>query len=83
LKAVRPLREEKSCNGWKELQRLTDKKVFYVVNLYALVKFFDRKTYEIATSKEAGFTYNQTFVRCIERFDAVKGDDRACFKIEF
>lgn len=66
-----------------ELPAATDKKVFYVVNLYALVKFFDRKTYEIATSKEAGFTYNQTFVRCIERFDAVKGDDRACFKIEF
>lgn len=66
-----------------ELPAATDKKVFYVVNLYALVKFFDRKVYEIATSKEAGFTYNQTMVRVIERFDAVKGDARACFKIEF
>lgn len=55
---------------------------FYVVNLYALVKFFDRKKYEVATSKEAGFTYNQTFVRVVERFDAVKGDDRACFLVE-
>jgi len=66
-----------------ELPAATDKKVFYIVNLYALIKFFDRKVYEIATSKEAGFTFNQTMVRVIERFDAVKGDDRACFKIEF
>lgn len=66
-----------------DLPATVDKKVFYLVNLYALVKFFDRKQYEIAVSKEAGFTYNQTFVRAIERFDAVKGDARACFKIEF
>lgn len=59
------------------------KATYYVVNLYALCKFFERKGFEIATSKEAGFTYNQTFVRIIERFDVVKGDDRACFKIEF
>lgn len=55
---------------------------FYIVNAYALIKFFDRKQYETATSKEAGFTYNQTFVRVVERFDAVKGDDRACFYVE-
>lgn len=66
-----------------DLPAATDKKIFYVVNLYALVKFFDRKQYEIAVSKEAGFTYNQTMVRVIERFDAVKGDNRANFKIEF
>ncbi|ACL19512.1 phage major capsid protein, HK97 family [Desulfitobacterium hafniense DCB-2] len=66
-----------------ELPAATDKKVFYIVNLYALIKFFDRKGYEIAVSKEAGFTYNQTFVRVIERFDTVKGDSRAAFKIEF
>ncbi|MGE7828971.1 phage major capsid protein [Paenibacillus sp. NPDC093718] len=60
----------------------TPKKPFYVVNLYALVKFFDRKQYEIATSKEAGFTYNQTFVRVVERFDVVKGDARACFIVQ-
>lgn len=56
---------------------------FYVVNLYALTKFFDRKGYEVAVSKEAGFTLGQTFTRVIERFDVVKGDDRACFYIEF
>ncbi|WP_286909304.1 phage major capsid protein [Clostridium sp. UBA1652] len=55
---------------------------FYVVNLYALVKFFDRKQYEIATSKEAGFVYNQTFTKVVERFDVVKGDARACFYVE-
>ena len=59
------------------------KKPFYIVNLYALVKFFDRKGIEIATSTEAGFTLNQTFVRVLERFDAVKGDARACQYIEF
>ncbi|MED1953791.1 phage major capsid protein [Brevibacillus centrosporus] len=58
------------------------KKPFYIVNLYALVKFFDRKQYEIAVSKEVGFTYNQTFLRVVERFDAVKGDNRANYYIE-
>lgn len=58
-------------------------KPFYVVNPYAMVKFFDRKNYEIAVSKEAGFTYNQTFVRVIERFDVQKADTRACYYIEF
>lgn len=55
---------------------------FYIVNPYALVKFFDRKGYEVAISKEAGFTYNQTFTRIVERFDTVKGDTRADFYVE-
>ncbi|MCM3730065.1 phage major capsid protein [Fictibacillus nanhaiensis] len=58
------------------------KKPFYIVNLFALVKFFDRKGYEIAKSSEAGFTYNQTLVRVIGRFDTVKGDNRANFFVE-
>lgn len=45
---------------------------FYIVDLRKLVMFFDRKGYEIGTSKEAGFTTNQTLVRVIERFDAQK-----------
>lgn len=57
--------------------------VFYVANLYALCKFFDRKQYEIAQSKEAGFVFNQTFVRVIERFDVVAADTRAVYKISF
>jgi HK97 family phage major capsid protein len=65
------------------LSPVTDgKKPFYIVNLRALIKFFDRKTIEIATSTEAGFTYNQTFIRVIERFDVVKGDNRANFYVE-
>jgi HK97 family phage major capsid protein len=59
------------------------KKPFYIVNLFALIKFFDRKGIEIATSTEAGFTLNQTFVRVLERFDVAKGDSRACTYIEF
>lgn len=66
-----------------DLTPVTEGKMpFYVVNLFALVKFFDRKQYEIAVSIEAGFTYNQTFVRVVERFDVVKGDARACFYVE-
>jgi len=55
---------------------------FYIVNLRALIKFFNRQGYEIATSTEAGFTYNQTFLRVIERFDVVAGDTRACKFVE-
>lgn len=55
---------------------------FYIVNLFALCKFFDRKSYEIATSTEAGFTQNQTFTRVIERFEVTAGDTRCDFYIE-
>ncbi|MGY5237919.1 phage major capsid protein [Clostridium tertium] len=58
------------------------KYTFYLSNLKELVKFFDRKTLEIATSKEALFDYNQTAVRAVERFDTVKGLDRSAKKIE-
>lgn len=57
--------------------------IFYVTNLWALVKFFDRKGYEIGSSKEVLFNYNQTAIRVLERFDVQKLDDRACKKIEF
>lgn len=59
------------------------KKPYYVSNLKSLVKFFERKGIEIAQSKEAGFTLNQTFVRMVKRFDTVKGDARACLYLEF
>jgi HK97 family phage major capsid protein len=62
---------------------VTDGKIpFYIVNLYALVKFFDRQQIEVATSQEAGFTMNQTLIRVIERFDVVAADNRANFYIE-
>lgn len=50
----------------------TDAIPFYVVDLRKLVMFFDRKGYEIGTSKDAGFTLNQTLVRVLERFDVQK-----------
>lgn len=66
------------------LPSLTETKtmVFYLVNLKALVKFFDRKGYEISRSAEAGFTYNQTLIKVIERFDVKDADNRACYKLE-
>jgi HK97 family phage major capsid protein len=57
--------------------------IFYVTNIWSLVKFFDRKGYEIKASTEALFNYNQTAIRVLERFDVQKLDDRACKKIEF
>jgi HK97 family phage major capsid protein len=57
--------------------------IFYVTNIWALVKFFDRKGYTIATSSEVLFKYNQTAIRVLERFDIQKLDARACKKIEF
>lgn len=68
----------------EDLAPVTAEKIpFYVVNLRSLVKFFNRKGIEIAKSAEAGFTFNQTFVRMIKRFDVVKCDARACFYLEF
>nr|DAE10099.1 MAG TPA: major capsid protein [Siphoviridae sp. ctGuJ10] len=56
--------------------------VFYVVNLFALVKFFDRKAYSLAISDQFFFGNNQKALRVLERFDTQKLDDRACKKIE-
>ncbi|MGL4761875.1 MAG: phage major capsid protein [Sarcina sp.] len=56
--------------------------IYFIANLKELIKFFDRKTLEIATSAEALFGYNQTAVRAVERFDVVKGSERSAKKIE-
>lgn len=63
-------------------EEATGKKAFYLVNLYALVKFFGRKGVELAKSAEAGFTYNQTILRALERHDLVGIDNTTipCFK---
>lgn len=67
----------------EDLTPETDGKVpFYITNVYALVKFFERKQIEVAASREAGFTLNQTFLRVISRFDTVKSDNRANFYVE-
>ena len=43
-------------------------------NFVEAIKFMDREQYELATSKEAGFTKNITYLRAIERYDAVLKD---------
>lgn len=57
--------------------------VFYVVNLYALVKFFERKGYTVSTDKSVFFESDELALKVQERFDCEKLDDRAVFKIEF
>lgn len=66
-----------------DLEATSGKLVFYIANLKELVKFFDRKTLEIATSDQVLFDYNQTAVRAVERFDVKKGSERSAKKIEF
>ena len=48
--------------------------VAYLGNPHA-IKFFDRKTIEIAMSTEVLFEYNAKAMRVIERFDVVPVDD--------
>lgn len=55
---------------------------FYVGDLAEFVAFFDREVYEMAVSKEAGFTKNATFMRVIERFDVKKVDTKAVVYVE-
>ena len=61
----------------------TEKRIFYVVNLYALVKFFERKGYTVSTDKSVFFESDELALKVQERFDCEKLDDRADFKIEF
>ncbi|NFO89165.1 phage major capsid protein [Clostridium botulinum] len=56
--------------------------IFYIANLKELIKFFDRKLLTIDMSKEFLFGKNQTAIRAIERFDAVKGNERSAKVIE-
>lgn len=57
--------------------------VFYVVNLYALVKFFERKGYTVSTDKSVFFESDELALKVQERFDCEKLDERADFKVEF
>lgn len=45
-----------------------------VGNFIEALRFMDRDVYELATSKEAGFTKNITYLRAIERYDVVLKD---------
>lgn len=57
--------------------------IFYVANLKELVKFFDRKGILIEKSTEFLFNKNQDCIRAIERFEAVKGNNRSAKCIKF
>jgi HK97 family phage major capsid protein len=61
----------------------TSSMLFYVVNLYALVKFFERKGYTVSTDKSVFFESDETALKVQERFDCEKLDTRAAFKLEF
>ena len=53
--------------------------IFYG-NLEEAITFVNRARYEMAKSKEAGFTKNATLIRVIERYDVIKTDNDAyCF----
>ncbi|MFA9375759.1 MAG: phage major capsid protein [Lachnotalea sp.] len=67
----------------EELAATEGKLVFYVVNLYALVKFFERKGYTVSTDSSVFFESDEVALKVQERFDCEKLDDRACFKVEF
>lgn len=58
------------------------KLTFYVGDIAEFVAFFDRGVYEMAVSKEAGFTKNATFMRVIERFDVKPVDTKAAVCVE-
>ena len=55
--------------------------VFYVVNLYALAKFFERKGYTVSTDKSVFFESDETALKVQERFDVEKLDDRYVKKV--
>lgn len=50
--------------------------IFYG-NLEEAITFVVRERYEIAKSKEAGFTKNATLIRILERYDVIKTDNEA------
>lgn len=58
------------------------KLAFYVGDLTEFVAFFDRGVYDMAVSKEAGFTKYATLMRVVERFDVKKVDSDAMVLVE-
>ena len=55
---------------------------YFVGDMAEYVSFFDRGVYEMATSKEAGFTRNTTYMRVIERYDVKVVDTKAMRNVE-
>lgn len=56
------------------LATVDSKAPIFLGNLKEAVRFEDRNVYELAVSKEAGFTKNITYLRCIERYDVILKD---------
>lgn len=60
----------------------TGAKLTYIIgNISEFIAFFDRGAYEMAVSKEAGFTKNATLMRVVERFDVKKVDSNAAVNL--
>ncbi|MBM7598475.1 HK97 family phage major capsid protein [Virgibacillus halotolerans] len=57
-----------------ELPNVSGKAPIYVGSIVEAIKFFDRGVYEVAISKEAGFTKHQTLAKVVERFDVKQSD---------
>lgn len=56
--------------------------VFFVVDLFGLVKFFERRGYTLATDKSVFFESEETALKVTERFDTVALDTRTDKRIE-
>ncbi|EQK42916.1 phage major capsid protein, HK97 family [[Clostridium] bifermentans ATCC 638] len=66
----------------QHLASIEGKLNFYVGDIAEFISFFDRGVYEMAVSKEAGFTKNATMMRVIERFDVKPVDTKAVVNVE-
>lgn len=60
-----------------ELANVAGKAPIYIGSFEDAINFMDRNVYEVAISREAGFTKNQTVARVIERFGVVAVDKDA------
>ncbi len=61
----------------KEYSSESGKCEYWVGDMFEAVKFFDRKTLEVAISEHAGFKTNTTLIRCIQRGVALANDTDA------
>lgn len=55
---------------------------YYVGDMETFMAFFDRNAYDMAVSKEAGFTKYATLMRVVERYDIKKIDSAAAVYVE-
>jgi HK97 family phage major capsid protein len=65
-----------------EIPAVAGRGVLYVGSIADAVKFFDRGVYEVAISKEAGFTKHQTLAKVVERFDVKLADKSAYVHVQ-